>query len=63
VKELSGKGIQTNIDQLIDEMSKIKKVITFFGGFERLETIKSFTRGSEIAQTIESTYNLKEKYR
>jgi hypothetical protein len=62
VKELSEKGIQANIDQLIDEMSKIKRVITFFGGFERLERIKSFTRCSEIAQTIELTYNLKEKY-
>jgi transposase len=63
VKELSEKGIQTNIDQLIDEMSKIKKVITFFGEFECLEKVESFTRGSEIAQAIESAYHLKGKYR
>jgi transposase len=62
VKELSEKGIQVNIDQLIDEMSKIKKIVTFFGECERPKKVESFTRGSEMAQTIESAYNLEEKY-
>ena len=62
VKEISEKGIWINIDQLIDEMSKVKKVTTFFGDIEHPGKIESFIRGNEIAQTIESIYNLKQKY-
>jgi transposase len=62
VKEISEKGIRINIDQLIDEMSKVKKVTTFFGDIEHPGKIESFIRGNEIAQTIESIYNLKQKY-
>jgi transposase len=62
VKEISEKGIRINIDQLIDEMSKVKKVTTFFGDIEHPEKIESFIRGNDIAQAIESIYNLKQKY-
>lgn len=62
IKELADKGINTNINQLMDEMSKIKRVDTFFGNPEKLEKVQSFTKGSEFAQRIESEYQLKKKY-
>ncbi|MDR1322567.1 MAG: IS1634 family transposase, partial [Gracilibacteraceae bacterium] len=62
VKELSAKSIRITIDQLINEMSRIKKVTTFLGDIEHPEKIESFIRGSEIAQAIEAAYDLKQKY-
>lgn len=62
MKELSDKGIDTNINKMLDEVSKIKKVNTFFGDINKPGSIESFTKGNELAEHIESLYHLKEKY-
>lgn len=62
VKELADKGINTNINQLLNEMSNIKRVDTFFGNPDSPEKVQSFTKGSEFAQQIENEYQLKKKY-
>jgi transposase len=61
-KELSDKGILISINRMIDEMSRIKRITTFFGSLVHPEKVESFTRGSELAQQIEQLYGLKEKY-
>jgi len=61
-KELSDNGISVSINRLIDEMSFIKKINTFFGDLNKPEKVESFTQGSELAQQIEQLYKLKEKY-
>lgn len=62
VKELSDMGIRTNINQLLDDMSGIKRVDTFFGNPDSPEKVQSYTKGNELAQQIETTYQLKQKY-
>jgi transposase len=62
VKELEEKGIHMNINRMLDEMSGIKRVSTFFGDISKPEQVQSFTIGSELAQQIEEIYMLKEKY-
>jgi len=62
VKELSDRGINTNINRMLDEMADIKRINTFFGDIVKPEKVESYTLGSELAQQIESTYRLKQKY-
>jgi len=62
IKELSEKGVLVSINKLIDEMSRIKRIHTFFGDINRPEKISSFTRGKELGCQIEAIYKLKEKY-
>jgi transposase len=62
VKELLVHGIHISINQLMQEMSRIKRVHTFFGEIKKPQKIKSFTLGSELAGQIEQIYNLKDKY-
>jgi len=62
-KELSDNEITMSINSLIDEMSCIKRIHTFFGDLDNPVKVESFTLGSEIAEKIESIYGLKEKYR
>ena len=62
-KELSEKGINVNINQLLEIMSGIKQVTTFFGDINKPETVKSFTKGSDLAEQIENVYQLKGKYK
>lgn len=62
VKELTDMGIKTNINQILDEMSGIKRVDTFFGNPDSAEKVQSYTKGSELAQQIEGIYKLKQKY-
>lgn len=62
VKELADMGIRTTINQLLDEMSGIKRVDTFFGNPDNTEKVQSYTKGSELAQQIETIYQLKQKY-
>ena len=47
---------------MLEEMSGIKKINTFFGDVSKPEKVESFTLGSKLAQQIESVYYLKEKY-
>jgi transposase len=61
-RELSAQGIQVSINQLIEHMTQIKKIDTFFGDIEKPEKITTFTCGSELAQQVLSFYKLKEKY-
>jgi transposase len=61
-KELSDKNISISIDRLMDEMSRIKRVHTFFGDIDKPGTVESFTLGSDLAKQIEKLYMLKEKY-
>lgn len=61
-KELSYQGIQTSVNTMIDDMSSIKRVTTFFGELTKPERVVSFTQGNENAQKIEALYQLKEKY-
>jgi len=62
VKELSDKGVSTNINRLIDEMAVIKRISTFLGDMDAPEKVESFTQGSELAEHVVRLYNLKEKY-
>jgi transposase len=62
VKELDDMGITVSIDRMIDEMSRIKRIHTFFGDINKPERVLSFTLGNEVAQQIEGAYRLKEKY-
>lgn len=61
-KELSDKGITLSVNKMLNEMTSIRKITTFFGNPMGPEKVESFTPGSELAQQIESVYQLKEKY-
>jgi transposase len=62
VKELDELGITISIDRMIDEVSRIKRIHTFFGDINKPEKVTSFTQGNEVAQQIEGAFRLKEKY-
>jgi transposase len=62
VKELSEKGLSVTVNRLMDEMSRIKRIHTFFGDVNKPERVETFTLGSELARQIEESYKLKEKY-
>ena len=47
---------------MIDEMSHIKRVQTFYGELDKPIIVESFTLGSEQAMQIEQLYKLKERY-
>jgi len=61
-KELSEKVISIPISRLLDEMSRIKRIHTFFGDIDKPEKVTSFTRGNDMGGRIEELYRLKEKY-
>lgn len=62
-KELSAKGINIGIYQLLDEMKEIKQVTTFFGDINKPEKVFSFSKGSKLAEGILKEYQLADKYR
>ena len=62
IRELDKMAITISVDRMIDEMSRIKRIHTFFGDINKPEKVTSFTRGNDVAQQIESVYRLKEKY-
>jgi transposase len=62
LKELSQHGIHITINRLMEEMSHIKRIHTFFGDIKKPQKVASFTTGSELARQIECLYRLKEKY-
>jgi transposase len=62
LKELSEYGIHVSINKLIEEMSCIRRVHTFFGDINKPEKVASFSNGSTLAMQIEQLYKLKEKY-
>ena len=61
-KELSEKGIDISINQMIDEAAKIKAVSTFFDVGGKTKKVETFTKGSELSQKIMDAFSLKEKY-
>lgn len=61
--ELDRKGIHASIDAILDEMGKIKTVDTFFGDPDRPTRVQTFSKGSDLAEKIIETYNLKETYK
>lgn len=62
-KELSAKGIDIGINQLLDEMKEIKQVTTFFGNINKPEKVFSFSKGSKLAEGILKDYQLVDKYK
>ena len=62
IKELEEQGIYTNINKLLDDMSGIKSIDTFFEPLTNPEKVHSFTKGNELAQQVEAIYQLKNKY-
>jgi transposase len=62
IKELSDYGISISINRLIKEMSRIKRIHTFFDDIDKPTKVQSFTLGSAPAARIEQLYSLKEKY-
>jgi hypothetical protein len=63
VKELEEAGIPITINQLIHDMSRIKRVHTFFDDLNNPAKVTSFTLGNEAANKIDELYHLKDKYR
>lgn len=61
-QELDEQGIHISINRLLEDMTTIKKVATFFGELGNPEKVLSFTQGNETAQAIQELYSLKEKY-
>lgn len=61
--ELDRKGMHASIDAILDEMGKIKTVDTFFGDPDRPTRVQTFSKGSDLAEKIIETYNLKETYK
>jgi len=62
IKELNEQGIKTNINELLEAMSKLKMAETFFGSIDRPEKVRTFTKIDDLAQKVEEIYHLKEKY-
>ena len=62
IKELSAQGIHISINRLMEEMSHIKRVNTFFWDTRKPQKVVSFTRGSQLARQIEQLYNLTGKF-
>ena len=60
--ELAQQGIEISINKMLDELTKIRKVTTFFGQLDKPEKVESFTMGSDLAQKIESIFHLKDKF-
>jgi transposase len=62
IKELSEHGLKISISQLIEHMTEVKKIETFFGDYKKPEKVLTHTCGNEIAEQVLSIYKLKEKY-
>jgi transposase len=62
VKELYDKGIHTSINAMIEAMSEITKVTTFFKPLNKPTKVNSFTKAKDLGARIESIYQLQQKY-
>ena len=58
------KGIHVTIDSMLDQLSDIQRVTTFFGdlGGTRPQQVRTFSKGSDTAEIICTEYGLKERY-
>ncbi|MDR0622129.1 MAG: IS1634 family transposase [Deltaproteobacteria bacterium] len=61
-KELAEQGWQTNVNNLITQMSEIKRILTFFGDLKNPEKVLTYTCGNDLAEHVLSSYRLREKY-
>ena len=64
VKELAGKEIHVTIDSMLDQLSDIRRVTTFFGdlGGSRPKQVRTFSKSSDTAEKICMEYGLKDRY-
>jgi transposase len=65
VKELAEKGIQTSINQLIENMAGVKRIETFFANLynpKKPERVLSYKYGTDLAEQVLALYRLREKY-
>ena len=64
VRELAEKGIHVTIDSMLDQLSDIQRITTFFGdlGGTRPQQVRTFSKGSDTAEKICTEYGLKERY-
>jgi transposase len=62
IRELSDRGVSITASRLIDEMSRIKRIHTFFGDINKPEKVTSYTLGNDTARQVEEIYQLKERY-
>ncbi|MDR1870555.1 MAG: IS1634 family transposase [Deltaproteobacteria bacterium] len=62
VKELTEQGLPISINELIEKMSEVKKIETFFGDPDNPKKVQTYTLGSEFAQQALSLYQLPQKY-
>jgi hypothetical protein len=62
VKELAEQGLHTSVNQLIENMTEVKRILTFFGDLEKPDEVRSYTRGGAFAEQVLSLYSLREKY-
>ena len=62
LKELADRGIIVSINKLIDYLSSIRRVNTFFGDVNKPKNAISFTEGNDLATQVEEIYQLKSKY-
>jgi hypothetical protein len=62
VKELADKGLQASVNQLINKMSEVKRILTFFGNPDNPEKVLTYTCGCDFTEQVLSLYKLREKY-
>jgi transposase len=62
IKELACQGLQTSVNQLIEKMSEVKRILTFFGNLEHPDKVLTYTVGCDFAEQVLSLYKIREKY-
>lgn len=60
-KELQDGGVLVSIPVILDELKRVKHVTTVFG-LKKDDIVYSLSKGNDLADTIISFYNLKDKY-
>jgi len=62
VRELADKGTAIGIDELLYQMADIRKVTTFLGMLGKARSVRTFSKGTDTAESICSQYDLVGKY-
>jgi hypothetical protein len=61
VKELADQGLQISVNRLIEKMTEVKRILTFFGNPDNPEKVLTYTCGCDFAEQVLSLYKLREK--